>query len=291
MTDARYVGRFAPSPTGDLHFGSLVAAVGSFLQARSQGGRWLVRMEDVDRPREVPGSAERILGELRRLGMTWDGEVLRQSRRTAAYDDAVTHLLDAGDAFWCRCTRRQLPADGVYRGTCRQAGLDARTGRSVRLRVPDREVAFDDAVLGRVAQHLAREVGDFVIRRADRLAAYQLAVVVDDAHQGVTEVVRGADLADSTPRQLWLQARLGLPHPRYLHLPLALGPDGAKLSKRDAADPVARRGAAGAVRDALRFLGQDPPRLENLGDLWAWAVAHWRPERIPRASAPPPADG
>lgn len=283
-----YVGRFAPSPTGELHFGSLVAALGSYLRARSLKGRWLMRIEDLDPPREVPGSAERQLAELERFGLRPDAPPLRQSDRNAAHQRAAERLRQLGVAFDCACSRSELPVGKPYPGTCR-GGLPAgRRGRSLRVRVEDRELSFDDAVHGRQAENLARTCGDFVIWRADGLPAYQLAVVVDDAFQGVTEVVRGADLLDSTPRQLWLQQLLELPRPGYLHLPLVRQADGRKLSKRRRSDPLARMNTLSALREALFFLGQEPPTaITDAGKLLRWAEEGWRLDLVPRAAPPP----
>jgi glutamyl-Q tRNA(Asp) synthetase len=282
-----YVGRFAPSPSGPLHFGSLVAAAASWLDARAAGGRWLVRIEDLDAPRTQPGAAEDILRTLAQLGLTWDGEVVYQSARTPLYDDALKRL--AGDTYWCGCTRREiadsslgLAADGaqIYPGTCR-GGLAGKTARALRLRTSAERISFEDRVQGAQGQILEREVGDFVLLRADGQYAYQLAVVVDDAAQGVTDVVRGADLLDSTPRQLFLQRRLGYPEPRYLHVPAAVNAAGEKLSKQTGAAPVTGRRA---LREALAFLGQR--ETDDLGE----AVRSWNPALIPsrraRAAAP-----
>jgi glutamyl-Q tRNA(Asp) synthetase len=277
-------GRFAPSPTGDLHFGSLIAAVASFLQAKSSGGRWLVRIEDVDRPREVPGSALRILSELQRFGMVSDGPVVYQSERTAAYEKAIDRLLARDQAYWCGCSRSDLPASGVYPGTCSTGLPNGKSARSVRLRVSDEPIGFNDLIQGAIQENLSETVGDFVIRRADGLAAYQLAVVVDDAFQEVTEVVRGADLLDSTARQIHLQNSLGLATPVYAHHPVALGKDSKKLSKRTASDPVAGQPAEQALAMALRFLGQPSPEGLGLSSLWRWALDNWQLSRIPRTA-------
>lgn len=238
-------GRFAPSPTGPLHLGSLVAAVGSWLYARRAGGRWLVRMEDLDTPRVVPGADARILDTLRRYSLEWDGEVVWQSKRIALYEEALAALRAKGLVFDCACSRAELqrsasaPAvgdpSGVYPGTCRGGLPPGRVPRAVRFRAPDEIIAFDDLICGHVEENVARTTGDFVIRRADGPFAYQLAVVVDDAEQGVTQVVRGADLLSSTPRQIALQRALGYPTPEYAHLPLVLNADGTKVSKRDGA--------------------------------------------------------
>ena len=276
------IGRFAPSPTGDLHFGSLVSAIASYLQAKSAGGQWLVRVEDIDPPREVAGSAGRILEDLQRFGMQPDQPVLYQSDRSAAYELAITELLDQGHAYWCGCSRSELPASGVYPGTCSDGIPSGKSPRSVRLRVSDALLGFTDLVQGRIEENLRKEVGDFVIRRADGLVAYQLAVVVDDAFQGVTEVMRGADLLDSTTRQIHLQNCLGLTTPVYAHHPLAVGSDGRKLSKRLGSDPIAASSPSPALEMALRFLGQPCPGGLSDRELWGWAMGNWKLSRIPR---------
>ena len=243
---APYRGRFAPSPTGPLHFGSLVAALGSYLDARAQGGEWLLRIENIDAPRTVPGAEASILNTLEALGFTWDGPVVRQSERLDVYHGALVRLQAEGLVYPCACTRSEIAArtseasvDGglLYPGTCR-AGLPAGVAaRAWRLRVPDREFAFVDRVQGAHRQNLEREVGDFVLLRADGQYAYQLAVVVDDALQGVNAVVRGVDLLDSTARQIWLQQCLGVPTPTYAHLPVvvnASGPASPKSAKAQA---------------------------------------------------------
>jgi glutamyl-Q tRNA(Asp) synthetase len=290
-----YRGRFAPSPTGPLHFGSLVAAVGSYLQAKACGGEWLVRMEDLDPPREIAGAADAILRTLEAFGMGWDGSVLYQSTRSPAYLAALEQLQKQGVLYACACTRREIAdssIDGrygpVYPGTCR-AGLPAgREPRAVRVGTEAGVVGFEDALQGRVSQALQAEVGDFVLRRADGLFAYQLAVVVDDAEQGMTEIVRGADLLDSTPRQIYLQRLLELPTPGYLHLPVALNLQGEKLSKQTLAHPVDTAVPVATLAGVLRFLGQAVPAEVTQADLeafWRWAVAHWDPALIPRSRA------
>ena len=276
-----YVGRFAPSPTGELHFGSLVAAVGSYLQARHAAGRWLIRVEDIDPPREIPGSSASILCDLERLEMESDGPVLYQSNRTGAYADAIDNLLLQRKAYWCACSRKDLPASGIYPGTCRNGLAQGKAPRAVRLRVDSSKIKFTDLVQGEMEESLKETVGDFIIQRADGLPAYQLAVVIDDAFQGITEVVRGCDLLDSTARQIYLQACLSLPTPSYAHLPLAMHSDGKKLGKRFGSDPVASHSAAAAISLALRFLGQSPPPGMGLEDLWPWAIEHWRTDSIP----------
>ena len=278
--DRPYRGRFAPSPTGDLHFGSLVAAVASFLEARRNHGKWLIRIEDIDPPREVAGSAERILRDLERLGLTSDEPVLYQSSRMAIYEETTEALINNGSAFWCGCSRSDLPPSGIYPGTCRNGLPAGRTPRAVRLRVDDEPVVFEDRLQGTVSEHLAETVGDFVIRRADGLPAYQLAVTLDDAYQEITHIVRGADLLESTPRQVFLQRQLGLPSPEYAHVPVAVESDGKKLSKRDNSDPIQKLEPHQVVVAALRFLGLDPPGLSSLDDTWTWAIQNWNMENL-----------
>ena len=278
-------GRFAPSPSGPLHFGSLVAALASWLDARATGSRWLVRIEDLDTPRVKHGAADEILRALDRLGLYWDGEVTFQSARTALYEQALARLRGT---YLCGCSRREiadsaisLAADGaqVYPGTCRAGLGPGKSARALRVRV-EGLISFVDRVQGSLRQDLEREVGDFVLRRADGQFAYQLAVVVDDADQGVTDVVRGADLLDSTPRQIFLHRLFGLPTPRYLHVPVAVDEKGEKLSKHAGARAIDRSD----LRRALRFLGQPPS--ETLAE----AVRAWDPALIPvrRAAAPRP---
>jgi glutamyl-Q tRNA(Asp) synthetase len=299
MHDSTYRGRFAPSPTGPLHFGSLIAAVGSYLEARRRGGEWLLRMEDLDEPREVPGAADAILQALDAYGFEWDGEVRFQSRRSAAYGAALERLERKGAVFPCACTRREisdsapsLASEAVYPGTCREGLPPGRRARAVRMRVDDAVIAFDDALQGRVEQNLAREVGDFVVRRADGFFAYQLAVVVDDAEQSITDVVRGADLLASTPRQILLQRLLGYLTPRYMHLPVAVNRNGDKLSKQTLAAPLGIPDAAVQLWRALRFLGQEPPAdiaAGRIPEIWGWALANWDTESIPRRRSLPEA--
>jgi len=282
------VGRFAPSPTGPLHFGSLVAAVGSWLFARAAGGRWLVRIEDLDAPRVVRGSEQEILEALRRYGLEWDGEIVRQSQRTSCYDAALARLRDLGLAYDCACSRADmqraasapLGAEPVYPGTCRHGLAHGKTARAVRFRAPDTVIGFDDLIAGRVEENIARQTGDFVIKRADGPYAYQLAVVVDDAQQGVTQVVRGGDLLSSTPRQIALPRALGLPTPVYAHLPLIVGADGSKLGKRDGALSLPTLDKT-RVRDtlsaALHLLEIDASSLRE-------AIPQFDPKRIVKGS-------
>ena len=275
------IGRFAPSPTGDLHFGSLLAAVASYLQAKSCGGQWLVRIEDIDPPREVSGSAAGILQDLERFGMHPDREVLYQSTRTGAYEFAINKLLDSGIAYLCGCSRSEIPASGIYPGTCRYGLPPGKTARSVRLRVSDKIIRFNDAIQGLVAENLAETVGDFVIKRADGVAAYQLAVVVDDAFQGITEVVRGADLLDSTARQVYLQQLMGFKTPLYAHHPVITDAKGRKLGKRYGSDPITSLSPLQVLRRALVALAQPCPALAGMDEVWHWALRNWQLSRIP----------
>lgn len=298
MLKNAYRGRFAPSPTGPLHFGSLIAATGSYLEARTQGGEWLLRIEDVDAPRCSAAAADDILRVLEACGFEWDGQPVWQSRRTEAYAAALDRLKLAGRVFPCACTRRELAdsaiaPDGatIYPGTCRTGLPAGREARAWRLRVGQARVTFDDAVQGRIQSELAREAGDFVLRRADGLYAYQLAVVVDDAEAGITHVVRGADLLLSTARQIFLQQCLGVATPGYAHLPVAVNIAGEKLSKQTRAAPLDISCPAPMLYATLGFLGQRPPlglARATVGELWQWAIAHWRLELVPRGprSAP-----
>jgi glutamyl-Q tRNA(Asp) synthetase len=278
-----YTGRFAPSPTGPLHFGSLVAAVASFLDARAHGGRWLVRMEDIDTPRCVPGADADILRTLEGFGFEWDGPVMYQSARLGAYREALDKLRRDGMAYPCSCSRKDLGS--VYPGTCRSKPRTTgvcEPGKPVawRVRVDPVELSFEDRALGFYRQNLAEEVGDFVVLRSDGLFAYQLAVVVDDAVQDVTDVVRGADLLDSTPRQIWLERLLGIPQSRYLHVPVAANAAGEKLSKQTLAPALRIAEAAAKLRAALRFLGEDVPDETGLsaGEILTWATERWSAE-------------
>ncbi|MGQ7817337.1 tRNA glutamyl-Q(34) synthetase GluQRS [Metapseudomonas furukawaii] len=292
MSSPAYIGRFAPTPSGYLHSGSLVAALASYLDARANDGLWLLRMEDLDPPREVAGAQSAILQTLENYGFEWDGDMVRQSERHAAYAEVIDRLFEAGLAYACTCSRKQLEDhQGVYPGFCRLA-QHPQQDAAIRIRVPELEYHFIDRVQGEFRQHLGREVGDFVIRRRDGLYAYQLAVVLDDAWQGVNQVVRGADLLDSTPRQLYLQELLGLSQPRYLHVPLITQPDGHKLGKSYRSPPLPADRAAPLLTRALRALGQEPP--ETLADarprdVLDWGIAHWDPTLIPRSRTIPEA--
>lgn len=291
----RYRGRFAPSPTGPLHFGSLVAAAGSFLEARTRGGDWLVRMDDLDPPRVVPGAADDILRTLDACGMNWDGRVARQSARHDAYHAALHRLRARGLVYPCGCSRREIADSAVpgmegpvYPGTCRGGIAGARNARALRLDTRGAVITFEDALQGRIASALERETGDFLIYRSDGVYAYQLAVVVDDAEEGVTDIVRGADLLGSTPRQIYLQGLLDLPQPRYAHLPVAVNAAGEKLSKQSQAVPVDAAQPLPALIAALHFLGQSPPRAlarATVREFWDWALANWILKRVPRAAS------
>lgn len=280
-----YVGRFAPSPTGDLHLGSLAAAAASYLHARKAGGEWLVRIEDIDPPREVPGSADSILRTLEALDLEWDRDVRRQSSRFAVYLAWGERLYARGEAYYCRCSRQQirlLSAEDRYPGTCRDKRLTG-DDAALRLRVGDGETRFSDGLCGAISRRIAGTEGDFVIVRRDGLPAYHLAVVVDDADQGVTDVVRGADLLDSTPLHICLQQRLGVPVPRYWHIPLVTNAAGEKLSKATGAEAIDGRQPSGEVLRVLRLLGLQPPD-ELLGsrprELWQWAIPRWNIDRL-----------
>ncbi|MES2899117.1 MAG: tRNA glutamyl-Q(34) synthetase GluQRS [Pseudomonadota bacterium] len=298
---ATYVGRFAPSPTGPLHMGSVVAALASYLDARAHQGQWLVRIEDVDEGRSVAGAAEGALATLHTLGMQWDGEVVWQSKRLDLYQAAADQI--AAFTYPCGCNRREIAdsrlgtaPDGaaIYPGTCRHGLAPGRSMRSLRVRVPEADggadvLGFDDRLAGHVEQALASESGDFVLKRADGYWAYQLAVVVDDAAQGITHVVRGADLIDSTPRQIYLQRLLGVPTPHYLHVPVVRNALGEKLSKQTGALAVAPDGAANALAvllHAAALLDLPVHSADSLPTFWAAATAAWRQRLRLAASAP-----
>lgn len=293
MTDPHYRGRFAPSPTGNPHIGTLVAAVASYLQARVKSGEWRVRIEDVDTSRRVAGADDIMLKTLDKFGFEWDGEVIWQSRRSALYQQALEQLDNDGLLFACTCSRKLLAQtdtekSGIYPGTCRSQSLPFAHAHAVRIRVPAITVAFEDTVCGEYRQSLQNECGDFVIRRRDGLFAYQLAVVVDDALQGITEIVRGADLLDSTPRQIYLQQCLGYPEPGYLHLPLMLDEHGRKLGKSEGAAALNPDRPAKSLYIALQHLGQQPPPAlahAAVADIWPWAMEHWNLDKIPTKPA------
>ena len=282
-----YVGRFAPSPTGPLHFGSLLAAVASYLEAQRHAGRWLLRIDDIDPPREQAGAADRILAALERYGFEWHGHAVFQRNSEAAHAAALRRLLDAGLAYPCGCSRSDLadtpggPLGPVYPGTCRN-GCDA-AETAIRVRTTDEPVGFEDVLQGYQGQRLETESGDFVIWRRDGLVAYHLAVVVDDALAGVTDIVRGVDLMDSSPRQIWLQRQLGYATPRYAHIPVALNRHGQKLSKSTGAGGISLRAPQAALVRALTALRQSPPAdlaAGSIGDVWNWARANWEIGRL-----------
>ncbi|OCW45625.1 tRNA glutamyl-Q synthetase [Aeromonas caviae] len=280
-----YVGRFAPSPSGPLHFGSLVAALGSFLQARAQQGRWLVRIEDIDPPREMPGAADLILTTLEAHGLGWDGEVMFQSARHGRYDEIIDQLHRAGDLYWCRCTRREIMATGgFYNGHCRALGLTAE-GCAARLRQHHPVYRFEDTLQGEITVPAALAEEDFIVRRRDGLYAYNLAVVVDDMDSGITEIVRGADLLEPTVRQIALYQTLGTAVPDWVHLPLAVQADGNKLSKQNHAPALSQDEVRPALWQALHFLGQCPPpelMASRIDEIIGWGIAHWQLVRVPR---------
>jgi len=297
-----YRGRFAPSPTGPLHFGSLIAAVASYLDAKSRGGEWLVRIEDLDPPRVARGAADDILRTLEACGMQWDGAIVYQSTRFDAYHSALHRLRQRGVIYPCACSRREIADSAlagiegpVYPGTCRSGIAAGKTAHALRVDTRGVSIGFDDAVQGPVRQNLETEVGDFVLYRADQVFAYQLAVVIDDAGQGITDIVRGADLLHSTPRQIYLQQLLGFPAPRYAHVAVAVNAQGEKLSKQTHATAIDAAAPLPALFAALRFLGQQPPRElsgrsgmrsdTGLMPLWQWAIANWQIERVPRRRA------
>jgi glutamyl-Q tRNA(Asp) synthetase len=287
--NSAYTGRFAPSPTGPLHFGSLVTAVGSYLEARSRNGKWLLRIENLDASREVPGASEAILRTIELLGMEWDGEPMYQNQRNAVYEAAVFALESHRLAYPCFCSRKEIADSSIrgiegpiYPGTCR-AGSNKKRTAARRLRTDNALIEFTDALHGRIRQRLESDIGDFILCRADGVFAYQLAVVVDDAEQGITHVVRGEDLLNSTPRQIYLQRLLGYPTPHYMHLPVVTNARGEKLSKQTCAPPVDISHPVPQLMMALRFLGQAPPAelaKSSVTTLWEWATYNWKPEAV-----------
>lgn len=289
-----YRGRFAPSPTGPLHFGSLLAAVASYLEAKSKQGKWLLRIEDIDEPRCSKDAADDILQTLERFGFEWDGPVVYQSQRLQDYADALDHLKNNGLAYPCGCTRKEIADSGiqgiegtVYPGTCRHGLPEGKQPRAWRVITHHQPITFVDAIQGMHTQHLDTDIGDFVLLRADGYYAYQLAVVVDDANQGVTHVVRGADLLDSTPRQIHLQQLLKFPAVEYAHIPVAVNQQGEKLSKQTLAQAV---GISPVLElwEALDFLGQKPPKFlqkASLDEQWYWGFKHWNFLNIPNIGA------
>ncbi|HEC28246.1 MAG TPA: tRNA glutamyl-Q(34) synthetase GluQRS [Gammaproteobacteria bacterium] len=279
------IGRFAPSPTGPLHAGSLVTAVASYLNAKSQQGKWLLRIEDLDPPREVPGATDAIISVLDQFGFEWDDEILYQGKRTDIYMQTLAQLDKENYLYSCACSRADIHASGIqtpygvrYSGTCRNGLPEGKTGRSIRLKTPDHDYSIDDLIQGYYAQNLQNDVGDFILRRADNYIAYHLATVVDDAIQHVTEIVRGSDLLESTPRQIYLQELLSFTPPQYTHIPVIVNASGEKLSKQTGAAPVNTEKACQSLHRSLQYLGQDPPRSlahASIGEIWAWAIGNW----------------
>lgn len=287
-----YSGRFAPTPSGPLHFGSMVAAIGSFCDARSNAGMWRLRIDDLDGPRVAIDAVDSILRSLEAFALEWDGEIVYQSSRSGAYHAALHRLRNAGHVFACACSRKEITGTGtagqVYPGTCRNGLPHGRPARALRLHTQDVAVSFDDWLHGSIARQLARDIGDFVLYRADGVYAYHLACALDDAEQGVTHVVRGADLIDSTPPQIYLQRLLGLSTPAYLHLPVALGDSGVKLSKQTLAQAVNNQAPARTIHAVLDFLGQEPPvelAIAPAREAMEWAKTHWSRARLPHAIA------
>lgn len=286
-----YIGRFAPSPTGLLHIGSLLTALASYADARANRGKWLVRMEDLDPPREMPGAAAHILHTLEAFGFEWDGEVVWQSRRHSLYRDALGRLKEKGLLYPCYCSRKDWQAaaaqgaDGfVYNGRCRRPEDHPHTDKppAWRIRVNDETIGFDDGIVGHYAQNLARDIGDFVLLRADGFWAYQLAVVADDADQGITHIVRGQDLLVSTPRQIYLQRSLGFATPHYAHLPLLVNKHGQKWSKQTLAPALDENHKEQLLRQVLQYLNLPPaPEVSRPQALLSWAIEHWQPHKIP----------
>ena len=294
MRTSNYIGRFAPSPTGPLHFGSLIAAVASYLEASANNGKWLIRIEDLDKPREMAGAADDILRTLEGFGFEWDDEIVYQSQRTEAYEETLQTLKSRNLVYPCTCSRKEIADSAleiglegaIYPKTCLTHAPQANSQAALRAITLDENIRFNDAIQGEISQNLAKQIGDFVLKRADGFFAYQLAVVVDDAAQSITHVVRGADLLDSTPRQIYLQQLLDLPTPYYAHVPITVNAQGEKLSKQTLAEPISMRLAGQQLFDALRFLGQNPPtetQNATLGAMWRWAFANWSLATIPRA--------
>ncbi len=286
------IGRFAPSPTGPLHFGSLIAAVGSYLQAKHNSGLWYVRIEDLDPPREVPGAADSILHTLEKYGFQWDSSILYQSQRGKYYQEALNSLLNNHQAYPCTCSRKmiqQIARQGreglIYPGTCRQNTGQPDKQYSIRIRCHNQAISFGDALQGTISQRLETDAGDYVIYRSDGFAAYQLAVTIDDAAQKISEVVRGSDLLYSTPRQIHLQQQLGYSTPHYIHLPIAVNHQGKKLSKQTHAPALSVDNPLPALIKALQFLNQSPPETlqeATLDEFWQWAIQHWQLDKIPK---------
>lgn len=291
-----YVGRFAPSPTGPLHFGSLIAATASYLEARANKGTWLIRMEDLDKPREIAGAADSILNTLEAFGFQWDKPVTYQSQRDHAYTQALSTLKERHLVYPCTCTRKEIADSSaligiegaIYPRTCLKQALKKNHPLAWRIKTEDKTVGFHDAIQGTVVQNLLHDIGDFVLKRADGLFAYQLAVVIDDAAQGVTHVVRGADLLHSTPRQIYLQSLLNIDTPSYMHIPVAANQEGQKLSKQTLALGLNTQDTVTQLWHALDFLNQNPPselKSAEINTCWEWAMTHWHSNQIPRVKS------
>jgi len=288
------IGRFAPSPTGPLHFGSLLAALASYLEAKKSQGKWLVRMEDLDKPREMKGAAEEILRTLEAYGLYWDGEIVYQSKRTDLYQSALNQLNVEKQTYACSCSRKEIQDSAtnsrigiegiIYPGTCREKHI-TKTPHAIRVKTLDQNINFEDLIQGRITQNLAKEIGDFVIKRVDGLFAYQLSVVVDDYLQGITHIVRGADLLDSSTRQIYLQDLLGYQHIQYAHIPAAHNQQGEKLSKQTLAQAILAKDSSKNLYKALCFLGQMPPAdlsAEKTEQILNWAMGNWDINKVPK---------
>jgi len=281
-----YCGRFAPSPSGELHFGSLVTAVASYCQAKSKNGRWLLRIEDIDLPRVEKGADQQIIQTLHDFGFVWDGDVRYQSQRLNDYTAALSQLQQQNHSYPCNCGRKairhynethHLPV-GLYPGFCRTKAADVNLAHSWRLKVPDQDISFTDKICGLQIENLAQSCGDFILKRSDQLFSYQLAVVIDDAQDGISEIIRGQDLLESTNRQRYLQQCLDLPESQYAHIPLVLDKQGRKLSKQNHAPALDRQNPLQCLWQALDFLQQTPPntlQYTDLDTLWHWAWTHW----------------
>jgi len=285
-----YRGRFAPSPAGTLHFGSLITAVGSYLEAKSHNGEWLVRIENLDKPREIPAASYKILRSLEILGMEWDHEVIYQDQRKDIYENVLSMLNKRGLTYPCTCTRKEISNSSItgisgqiYAGTCQSNVQNKDHLGAVRIKTDNNLIEFEDSLHGLINQRLESETGDFILRRSDKIYAYQLAVVIDDAAQGITNVVRGADLLNSTPRQIYLQKLLGYSTPKYMHLPVAVNNHGEKLSKQTKAAHLDVSNPVKQLIEAVNFLGQEPPielLKDNVLSFWKWAFINWNPEKI-----------
>ena len=287
-----YKGRFAPSPTGPVHYGTLIAAVGSYLQAKKNNGEWLIRMEDVDTTRKIEGSDVDILNTLEAFGFEWHGEIIYQSKQTELYEQALEQLISQSMVFPCLCSRKQLAESNseIYPGNCRGRHLPEKNEHALRVVAKNITIKFNDAVMAKQSQNIEQQCGDFVIKRRDGLFAYQLAVVVDDALQGISEIVRGADLLDCTPRQIYLQQLLNYPTPAYCHLPLAVDSAGNKISKSEGASKINIKLKEKQLVCVLDFLGQQPPvdlAESNIKDIWVWAIKHWQIKLVPQCKTIP----